>query len=230
MTSLAVFSRSEAHFTLATVAARSIQTLAIFTQVHIVCTLIHIRAGKAVSIEALLACAPVGSWCVNTVSVRIAVVVLGRALILIHTLDAIPNPTVSTATFKASRHVDTGSMHVTVVSPDLTLINICAARGSLLDKVSQLTVADEGAFGVLTVTMETDVWVQITLVDIYTGPHIHRSHETIVTETTILPRNVGTLASITDVWSLLTLINICTGPEVRHESIALTTAALVAAL
>lgn len=44
--------------------------------------------------------------------------------ILTHTLDAIPNPTVSTATFKASRHVDTGSMHVTVVSPDLTLINI----------------------------------------------------------------------------------------------------------
>lgn len=42
----------------------------------------------------------------------------------------------------------------------------CAASGPLLDKVSQLTVADEGAFGVLTVTVETDVWVQVTLVHI----------------------------------------------------------------
>lgn len=44
----------------------------------------------------------------------------------------------------------------------------CAARGSLLDKVSQLTVADEGAFRVLAVTVETDVLVQITLVHIWT--------------------------------------------------------------
>lgn len=43
----------------------------------------------------------------------------------------------------------------------------CAARGSLFDKVSQLTVADEGAFGVLAVAMETDVWVQIALVHIW---------------------------------------------------------------
>ena len=43
----------------------------------------------------------------------------------------------------------------------------CAARGSLLDKVSQLTVADEGAFCVLTVAVETDVWVQVTLIHIY---------------------------------------------------------------
>lgn len=43
----------------------------------------------------------------------------------------------------------------------------CAARGSLLDKVSQLTVADERAFGVLAVAVETDVWVQVTLVHIW---------------------------------------------------------------
>ena len=43
----------------------------------------------------------------------------------------------------------------------------CAACGSLLDKVSQLTVADEGAFGVLAVAVETDVWVQVTLVHIW---------------------------------------------------------------
>ena len=40
-------------------------------------------AGKSVSIEALLACTPVGSRCVDTVCVGIAVVVLCGALILI---------------------------------------------------------------------------------------------------------------------------------------------------
>lgn len=159
LTGLAVFCRSEAHLALAAVASWSIQTLAIFTQVHVVCTLIHVRAGKSVSIKALLACTPVRSWCVDTVCIGVAVVVLCRALILIHTLDAVSHPAVSTATFKASRHVDAGSMHVAVVSPNFTLVNICAARGSLFDKVSQLTVADEGAFGVLAVTVETDVWV-----------------------------------------------------------------------
>lgn len=59
------------------------------------------------------------------------------------------------------------------MSPDLTLINVSAACGPLLDKVSQLTVADEGAFGVLTVTMETDVRVQVTLIHIDTRPHVH---------------------------------------------------------
>lgn len=58
-------------------------------------------------------------------------------------------------------------------SPDrsvqLGLWCTCAARRSLLDKVSHLTVTDEGAFGVLTVTMETDVWVQIALVHVCDG-------------------------------------------------------------
>lgn len=44
--------------------------------------------------------------------------------VLTHTLDAISRPAVSTATFKASRYIDAGSMHVAVMSPDLTLINI----------------------------------------------------------------------------------------------------------
>lgn len=43
----------------------------------------------------------------------------------------------------------------------------CAARGSFLDKVSQLTVADEGALGVLAVAVEADVWVQVALVHIW---------------------------------------------------------------
>lgn len=43
----------------------------------------------------------------------------------------------------------------------------CAACGSFLDKVSQLTVADEGALGVLAVAVEADVWVQVALVHIW---------------------------------------------------------------
>lgn len=42
LTGLAVFCRSEAHFALAAVAAWSIQTLSVLTQVHVVCTLIHV--------------------------------------------------------------------------------------------------------------------------------------------------------------------------------------------
>lgn len=43
---------------------------------------------------------------------------------LTDTLDAVSHPAVSTATFKASRHVDAGGVHVAVMSPDLTLINV----------------------------------------------------------------------------------------------------------
>lgn len=43
----------------------------------------------------------------------------------------------------------------------------CAACGSFLDKVSQLTVADEGALCVLAVAVEADVWVQVALVHIW---------------------------------------------------------------
>lgn len=50
----------------------------------------------------------------------------------------------------------------------------CATRWSLFDKVSQLTVADEGAFRVLAVTVETDVWVQITFIHIW-GQKIERT-------------------------------------------------------
>lgn len=46
-------------------------------------------------------------------------------------------------------------------------VRTCAACGSLFDKVSQLTVADEGALGVLAVAVEADVWVQVTLVHIW---------------------------------------------------------------
>lgn len=39
---LAIFCRSEAHLTLAAIASRGVQTLAVLTQVHIVCTLVHV--------------------------------------------------------------------------------------------------------------------------------------------------------------------------------------------
>lgn len=133
---------------------------------------------------------------------------------LTHTLDAIADPTVPTATLEAAGNIDAGGVHVAVVSPDLALVHVwtnakmshfrdskrsylalnrasscmhvsastvtharaahslvsvctCAARGALIYKIAQLTVADEGAFGVLAVAMETDVWVQVTLVHIW---------------------------------------------------------------
>lgn len=44
--------------------------------------------------------------------------------ILTHALDAVTHPAISTATFKAARDIDAGSVHVTVMSTNLTLINI----------------------------------------------------------------------------------------------------------
>ena len=49
----------------------------------------------------------------------------------------------------------------------------CTACRSLFDKVPQLTVADEGALGVLAVAMETDVWVEVTLVHIWADGKEH---------------------------------------------------------
>lgn len=43
----------------------------------------------------------------------------------------------------------------------------CAPRGSLAHRVTHFTVADEGASGVLTVSTQADVCVQLTLVHIY---------------------------------------------------------------
>ena len=63
----------------------------------------------------------------------------------------------------------------------------------------------------MSLNMAAFVW-KITLKSIYhltnTGPHVHGSHETIITQTAIFAWNIGALASITDVWSLLTLINV----------------------
>lgn len=42
----------------------------------------------------------------------------------------------------------------------------CAARGSFADRVSQVTVTDEGSLRVLTVPTQTDVWIQLTLIHI----------------------------------------------------------------
>lgn len=42
----------------------------------------------------------------------------------------------------------------------------CAAGAALADRISQVTVTDEGALGVLTVPAQTDVWVQLALVHV----------------------------------------------------------------
>ena len=38
--------------------------------------------------------------------------------------------------------------------------------------------------------------------------HVHGSHEAIITQTTVLSRNVGTLPTITDIRIIFTFINI----------------------
>lgn len=43
---------------------------------------------------------------------------------LTHTLDAIADPAVPTATLEAAGDVDAGGVHVAVVSPDLALVHI----------------------------------------------------------------------------------------------------------
>lgn len=42
LTGLAVLCRREAHLTLAAITPRSVQTLAVLTQVDVVCTLVHV--------------------------------------------------------------------------------------------------------------------------------------------------------------------------------------------
>lgn len=43
----------------------------------------------------------------------------------------------------------------------------CAARGSLLDKVAQLAVTDEGALRVFTLAVQADIRVEITFIHIW---------------------------------------------------------------
>lgn len=50
---------------------------------------------------------------------------------------------------------------------DAELPFTCASRGSLLHKVTQLTVTDKRTFSVLTLSMQADVGVQVTLINIY---------------------------------------------------------------
>lgn len=47
----------------------------------------------------------------------------------------------------------------------------CTASGAFLHKVSQLAMTDERALGVFTVAVQTDVGVQVTLVDILRVKH-----------------------------------------------------------
>lgn len=66
-------------------------------------------------------------------------------------------------------------MHIHVDSKLHTHTNIhthtCTAGRAFLHKVSQLAVTDERALCVLTITMQTDVGVQVALVDILRIKH-----------------------------------------------------------
>lgn len=49
----------------------------------------------------------------------------------------------------------------------LGLCVTCAACGALSDGVTQVTVADEGASGVLALPTQADVWAELTLINIF---------------------------------------------------------------
>lgn len=227
---LAVLCGIEAHFALAAITPRCIETLSVLTQVHIVRTFIHICAGEAIPIEAFSAGTAVGPWCVDAVGVQVALVLFSCTLIQVIALQPISKPACATLALEAPRHIDAGGMHVAVVSPNLTFINVCAACGSLLDEVAQLAVADEGALCVFTLAVQADVRVEITFIHVNTSLHVQGCHEAIEAEAAILPRDVSTLPTITDVWIILTFVNICTRSLVWHQCIAFTAAALIAAL
>lgn len=131
-------------------------------------------------------------------------------LVQVIALQSISKPACATLALEAPRHIDAGGVHVTVVSPNLTFINVCAACGSLLDKVAQLAVTDEGALCVFTLAMQADVGVKITFIHINASLHVQGCHEAIKAEAAIFPRDVCALPAITDVWIILTFINICT--------------------
>ena len=59
--------------------------------------------------------------CVHSVCVCVCAV-------LTYTLDAVSQPAVTATALEASRHVDTGGVHVTVMSSDLTLVDVCRAQ------------------------------------------------------------------------------------------------------
>lgn len=58
----------------------------------------------------------------------------------------------------------------------------CAACGSLLDKVAQLAVTDEGALCVFTLAMQADVRVEVTFIHVCrrkrTCLEQHKNHDT----------------------------------------------------
>lgn len=144
--------------------------------------------------------------------------------------EAVANPPWSAAAFEAAGGVGAGSMSVTVMGSDLTLIDICAARRSLAHRVSQFAVANERSLSVLAVPTQTDVWVQLALVHIQTGLHILRRHEAVEAETLECPWGICTLASVTGIWVLLTLVDISAAPQIWHQGVPTVAAALITAL
>lgn len=151
------------------------------------------------------------------------------AFIQINAFQSISNPTCLAFAPEAAGGVDTRGVDVAVVCAYFTFIDICTSGGSLLHKVPQLTVADEGAFSVLALSVEADVGVQVTFIDVYTRLHIQRSHEAIEAQTAIFSGDVCTLPAVTNVWVVLAFINISAGSLVRHQCISLATAAFIAA-
>lgn len=82
-----------------------------------------------------------------------------RAFIQVCTFETIANPPRSTTTLETAGRVGAGCMSIAIMGSDFTLIDICAACGSLAYRVAQVAVTDEGSLGVLAVPAQTDVRV-----------------------------------------------------------------------
>lgn len=91
-------------------------------------------------------------------------------------------------------------------------------------------MTNEGSFSVFTVTVQADIRVQVTFIDVDACPHVHRGHETIIAQTAVFSGDVRALAAVADIWCVFTLVDVSAGPEVRHERVSFAAAAFVASL
>lgn len=86
--------------------------------------------------------------------------------------EAIPSPAWAASTDETPRDIETGGVPVTTVSFKLTFVHIRAAWSSLPDDIAQMAMTGKRSFCVLTVPMETEVGIHVTLIHIYTNLHV----------------------------------------------------------
>lgn len=133
----------ETHVAFTAVSPWCIQALTVATQIHILRALIDICTRDAIACVAFLAEAAVRAHGVPAVCMLAAHVGPIGAFIQISAFDAISNPPRAAAAFEASCCVGTDGMSVTVVSSNLTFIDVCAASFSFLARIAHIAVTDK---------------------------------------------------------------------------------------